>query len=378
MKRGKLLKGLFLASSCLIAMPLLSSCNSFFGGDEGTLIKEIATDVKENGDTEVTITFMDEEREPVVFIIPKGQDGETGENGNGIASVSQKMSEDGNSLIITFTFTDGSEPKIIEVPVVKGQDGTSIKNITTSLDEEGNTVVTVSFEGGMEDVSFTIPKAEKGEPGNGIANIEVTLNEDGSQTITISYTDPNFENTIVTVPAPEKGEDGKGIDFILTSESDTEYILTFYFTDGSSQDVSFAKPTQPATWLSGFSKPETSIGNNGDFYLDKSTLTIYQKVNGEWMLIAELSQDSLTHTVKFDANGGEFSSDTFSTIFEVNHGETFYGNANYIFPKVTREGYTFIGWHTSINQSDPTAGIFTDLTPVLDDMTLYAWWEVVA
>lgn len=375
MKLRKILKPLCVSLALLTCVPL-TSCGSFFEtGDESKMIQEIATEVLENGDTKITITFTEEEKEPLVFVVPKGEDGAQGENGNGIASINQTMSEDGQTLILTITFTDGSEPKVIEVPVINGEDGVSISNITTTQDEQGNTLVTISFNGDIEDVTFTIPAGQKGDTGNGISNVEVITNDDGSQTITISYTDSSMPNTIVTIPAPEKGDPGVGISYIISSESENEYILTFYFTDGSTQEVSFSKPTQPSTWLSGFSEPSSSIGNDGDFYLNKSNLTIYQKVNGTWMLIAQLSSSQDRHTVRFDANGGTFSSDTFSTIFEVTHGETFYGNPNYIFPHVTNGDLKFLGWYTSINQNDPTVGKFTDLTPVYSDMTLYAWWE---
>ena len=385
-------KILTFASACFVAMPL-TACGSFLDmGEEGTSIREISTEELDSGDLKITIFFTDEERDPVSFVIPKGKDGEDGkpgtpgedgkpgengaqgETGNGIQSIEQKFSEDGSRLILTIHFTDGSEPKVIEVPVIKGKDGVSISNVATEKDAQGNTVVTISFEGGLDDVSFIVPKPEKGETGNGIRSVVVQQNEDGSQTLTISYTDAGYEDTVVTIPAPEKGETGAGISYILTSETEDRYVLTFYFTDGRNQSVTFSKPTQPSTWLSGFSSPASDLGSDGDFYLNKSDLTIYQKIGGTWMLIAQLSASSQTHTVRFDANGGTFASNTFSTIFEVTHGDTFYGNPKYIFPVVTYEEKTFLGWYTSVNQNDPTAGKFTDLTPVYSDMILYAWW----
>lgn len=385
-------KILTFVSAFSVAMPL-TACGSFLDmGDEGTSIREISAEPMEDGDMKITIYFTDEDREPVTFVIPKGKDGEQGkpgtpgesgapgengekgETGNGIQSIEQKFSEDGNRLILTIHFTDGSEPKVIEVPVVKGKDGVSISNVATEKDDQGNIMVTISFEGGLEDVSFIVPKPEKGEAGNGIKSVVVEKNPDGSQTLTISYTDADYEDTVVTIPAPEKGETGDGISYILSTETEDEYVLTFYFTDGRNQSVAFSKPKQPSTWLSGFSAPTSAQGSDGDFYLNKSDLTIYQKMNGTWMLIARLSDSRQTHTVRFDANGGTFASNTFSTIFEVTHGETFYGNPKYIFPVVSYEERTFLGWYTSVNQNDPTAGKFTDLTPVYSDMILYAWW----
>ena len=36
---------------------------------------------------------------------------------------------------------------------------------------------------------------------------------------------------------------------------------------------------------------------------------------------------------------------------------------------------TFLGWYTSQDQNDVNASHFTDLTPVMCDITLYAWWS---
>lgn len=372
MKNKHIVKSL-LVSLGLILTPSLTSCSSFFDtNDEATAIKDIVTEVLEDGSTQVTIIFIDEEKEPIVFTIPQGSQGETG---NGIKSIEQEFNEDHTLLILTITFTDEEmEPKVIEVPVINGKDGVSIKNIETTIEENGSTKVTISFDNeGMDPVDFTIPKGEKGETGNGIKEVKVVQNDDGSQTITIKYTDISMSDTVVTIP---KGEKGDGIDYALSREDDEYYYLDFYFTNSQEPtSFKFSKPTQPSTWLSGISDPIEEDGRNGDFYINKSNLKIYQKDNGSWMLIAQLSESKETHTVTFDANGGTFSSDTFSTVFEINHGETFYGNDKCIFPRVTNGTKTFLGWYTSINKNDPTVGKFTDLTPVYSNMTLYAWWS---
>ena len=370
MKNKHIVKSL-LVSLGLILTPSLTSCSSFFDtNDEATAIKDIVTEVLEDGSTQVTIIFIDEEKEPLVFTIPQGSQGETG---NGIKSIEQEFNEDHTVLILTITFTDEEmEPKVIEVPVINGKDGVSIVNIETTIEENGDTKVTISFDNeGMDPVDFTIPK---GETGNGIKSITQDYDDNGNTIVTISYTDTSLSDTKITI---NKGDKGNSIAYIISDETDTEYILKFYFSENleDPEEVRFSKPTQPSTWLSGISDPIDEEGRNGDFYINKSNLKIYQKDNGSWMLIAQLSESKETHTVTFDANGGTFSSDTFSTVFEINHGETFYGNDKCIFPRVTNGTKTFLGWYTSINKNDPTVGKFTDLTPVYSDMTLYAWWS---
>ncbi|MDY6003124.1 MAG: hypothetical protein SPJ49_02210, partial [Bacilli bacterium] len=65
----------------------LTSCsNGFFSSEEEqqiNSIKEIKTEVDENGDTVVTIYYTDETIEPVSFVVPKGEEGQTGQQGVG-------------------------------------------------------------------------------------------------------------------------------------------------------------------------------------------------------------------------------------------------------------------------------------------------------
>ena len=53
-------------------------------------------------------------------------------------------------------------------------------------------------------------------------------------------------------------------------------------------------------------------------------------------------------------------------------------NGNVTLPIPVRPGYTFGGWyHRAIPENgkpDATMGLFTDLTPVFSDLTLYAYW----
>ena len=75
MKKGTIAKTL-----AVLATLSLSSCsNPFFGGNEEFMITDIATRVDAaTGDTIVTITFSDEEKEPLVLTIPQGVSGKDG------------------------------------------------------------------------------------------------------------------------------------------------------------------------------------------------------------------------------------------------------------------------------------------------------------
>ena len=377
MKLKKLLTGILVSTGIFMTVPL-SSCSSFFNsGDEGTMIKEIKTKDLEDGNIEITITFIDEEKEPVVFVVKQGNNGAQGEEGNGIKSISQEVSEDGKTITLVISYTDETkEPTRVDVPIINGKDGVSIKEIVSGKQENGDTLVTIKFEQErIPEASFIIPKGEQGKEGNGSKDVIVNENtDDGSQEIIISYTDVNKSDTIVTIPAPKEGN---GISFITSEEDDENnlYILNISYTDGSTSRVSFNKPSIPSTWLSGNYEPDDASGRNGDFYFDKINLRIYQKISGTWTYIAQLANAKEKRMLTFDPNGGVFTSDSLTSI-EVLDGSNLYGKN--LIPRVTREGYVFIGWYTSINQLDPTAGKFTDLTPVTSDMTLYAWWEEIS
>ena len=374
MKLKKLLKTLCLSSTLLLSAVSFSSCSAFFDTEEGSTIKEILTEITPEGDTKITIVYLDEEMEPVEFIVQKGDDGIVG---NGIETITQAPSSDGNSIILTITFTDGSEPKLIEVPVINGKDGVSISGIETVTNLDGSQTVTIKFEeDALEPVVLNIPAPIKGDTGNGIASLEVITNEDKSQTITITYTDTTMEPTVVTVPAPEKGDPGRGILYMTATEKDNQYVLTVYYSDGTMDELKFTKPTEPNTWHAGYQNPnDISIGRSGDFYLDKTTMIVYQKNGNKWVQIACLSESKETHTVTFNANGGIFGSEVISPDYEITHGYSFYSTPGLDMPSIFREDYTFLGWYTSPNMANVNSGQFTDLTPVLCDMTLYAWWE---
>ena len=104
------MKKLFQKGILLLTSFFLTSCsNPFFGGGEGSSISEV-THVYDDksGNTIVTIRFVDEDLEPVTFVIPRGI---TGQDGNGIRNIKAEPSMDNKSITLTISFTDPDNSK---------------------------------------------------------------------------------------------------------------------------------------------------------------------------------------------------------------------------------------------------------------------------
>ena len=54
----------------------------------------------EEGDLVITITFVDDVRDPISFTVPQGSPG------NGIENITQTPSQDGSKVIVRITYTD--------------------------------------------------------------------------------------------------------------------------------------------------------------------------------------------------------------------------------------------------------------------------------
>lgn len=335
----------------IIILPIilfLTSCSAFVGGDDGKLIDTITTNLNSNGDTTVTITFTDGS-DDVTFTIPKAEQGESGLNGLGISSIEEV---DGNLLI---TFTDDSTT---EIPI-NIEEITDIKSVYN--DETKETIITISTN--KQDYNYTIKDA--------VGISEVTSSTDGATgniLITITLTDGRTQE--VMIPKGETGEAGKGIESIVKDETASEYNLVISYTDGTSEVISFTKP-QATSWYSGSGAPNDPA-LDGDFYFDYANFIFYQFNGNEykWELVANLGLTGETCTVNFNAvtNGGQIVSG--NSIIQCKRGDYI---ALGSIPQAFKEGYTFIGWYTDPNaNNNPNAQKFTDLTPVMANLTLYA------
>ena len=154
-------------------------------------------------------------------------------------------------------------------------------------------------------------------------------------------------------------------------QSNGEWELQIYYTNGNSDTLSFAAPN---TWLSGNGAPNAETGIPGDFYFDIENLVRYQKKASGWSVLVDFN-DSLTrkYNVEFKTNGGQFASSTFTGTTTIERGHCFYADGRQV-PLVVRQGFIFDGWYTTKNPDPTIHGRFTDLTNVYSDRTLYANW----
>ncbi len=358
-----------------LSISFLSSCSFFNTGEKGYLIKSIEAEECDDGSTKVTITYDDEEQEPVIFYVPKGEKGIDGETGNGIAAITNKgTDESGSKTIMEITYTDTTmEPTLFEVP-----NGVSVKSMESEYDERtGLVTVTIYLTNGKY-LEFKLPRGKDGDEGNGIIGYSVVTNEDKSVDITFdfTYTSP----LTVHIPAPQKGDDGRGITSMVSKETEDKYIIEVNYTDGTSETLEFTRPADPATWLKGQGAPDNSLGKNGDFYFDTYGLKIYSKSNGRWSLVQAFSDYyELEHEITFDLNvrdgSARFTESNLPDSYYIDRG-SYFAASGYSIPIPIRDGYEFAGWFTARNPG-PTNGAFTDLTPVFSDLTLYAKWIVL-
>ena len=363
----KIFKGLLL-SFLLISSASLTSCFGF--GEEALQINTITTVTLENGDIQVIITYTDEDVKPTTFVVPKGTAGEDGKDGNGIKEITYSQSEDKQNTIVNIAFTQqGVNPVDVIVP-----NGVSVTGIDQSFDEETQmTTLIVNFSDGTKSDPILIPKGEKGEDGISVLGIEKKVNRDLSVTLTFMLS--SGEETIVTIPAPEKGEDGRGIKEIISIPNGDKYVMTIVFDDDTTQELEFARPNR---WFSESSEPTRNDGIDGDLWYDTAHQIIYIKQNGRWIVTMNFNDVvDYTYTIKFELNDNNENPANMpiGTLieYEIDVDSNFY-SSGYTIPVPTREGYEFAGWYTVKVPNKLINGMFTDLTPVISDMTLYASW----
>ena len=356
MKRTSKLLTLSLLSLSCLALPL-TACDSFTGGD-GYAIASIITNKNNEGDTVVVISFEDDAADPVTFIIPAGDDGV------GIANIDATVSN--NSLSIVISYTDPNKPlTMINVPL---QPGRGISEVQVDHNISGDVVITFFYTDGTSSGEIVIPK---GHDGVGIAN--VTTEQSGDEiTFTITYSDDSIEPTIFTL---SNGLSIAGVEYSSTLSDDENIVLVVTYSDGTMEAISFPRPTS-TRWFTGTTLPNDSIGNIGDFYLDKVTGNVYQKSeNGTWEYIFCMkgSGSAVSYDVTFNLNGGHWANgSTNDKSYLVDYAN--YVNLNGVgIPE--KEGFNFDGWWTSPDASNPNSGHLTDLTPIFKDMVLYARWS---
>lgn len=352
MKLKKLVKMTGLA----LLIPAFVSC-SLFKGDETEIrsIDNITYAEDETGEfILVTVHYTDETEDS--FEVPKGK---AGEDGASIESIESITDRETGETTITITYTNG---EIDEITFTTR----SIKTIHQEVVDD-HLELTIEYTDGTFSDTFTIYNGIDGEPGVGVNYItEPEIQDDGSVKFTVVLT--NGTQTEITIP---KGEKGTGIDHMESGTTESEYYLSIYFTDGTSQTFFFDIPSQ---WHNVQEKPTPSEYDVGDYAFDIIHHKIYYKdSDGTWVLVADFDTNDTLYGITFDLNATDATFATGKAYYELYNGQTFY-STHYELPIATRPNYTFGGWSTS-KTPNPTNGLFTDLTPVMSDMVLYAIWN---
>lgn len=362
---------------CFIFMVfgMFTGCSGFVVEDESLIITSITSQVLDDGRTMVVITYADEDIAPAIFYIPQGEEGIQGEEGNGIKEITYEIDEKTGTIFVTINFTDDSmDPVTYEL-----RNGVSITSVEQIIDEEtGQVSFIVKYSDGTQSDPIIVPEGKKGEDGKdgiGIMGYYHTNNEDGSITLTFVFTDGNIYTC--DIPKGEKGENGRGIVAIIGYEDDEKYYLIISYSDETQDIIPFDKPQKPNTWLTGTGKPGSSLGNDGDFYFDVERKDIYSKINGEWIKVVDFEDDETKYTLEFNFNCDDAyypEGYGYEKYYTIKAGANF-ASTKTLVPIPLRDGYIFEGWYTTPN---PTVvnGMFTDLTPVMNDIVLYAKWSV--
>lgn len=356
-----------LSALLLLSTLFLSGCGGFFVEEQSALqIASIESVLMEDGQTKITITYTDEFKEPYVFYLPKGAEGAAGTDGNGIRTIEYQHDAVNRQTAVRILYTDTTmEPTVFAVP-----DGLSVTGIQEGTDAVTGKpyVVFVYSDGTLSDQIF-LPE---GKQGIGIQSLTHTPNEDKSVSIDVVL--DNGKKTSFLVPAPETGN---GIADIVAGENGDEYVLTVNYTNGESAELRFPRPADPNEWFTGSEDPSPYLGEDGDYFFDLQHRTIWARQNGAWKMIIDFKTEETTHTVSFDLNDAPSYDAKMNegalSIYTVSHGSYFYADA-YNIPIPTRPGYTFGGWYTKKSVDTRVMSPFTDLTAVLSDLTLYAYW----
>lgn len=362
----KTIKYLFSFMICCCFIFILTGCGSFTDAEESKVIASIER-VVEDGIVKLVIYYENEEIEPDTFVLPVGDDG------TGIKAITTSEKEDGSGKILKIYFTDETmEPVVFEL-----KNGKSILGIESSIDEEtGENYMWIKYDDGTNSEKFLLPK---GKDGVGFTGYDVETHEDGSITYLFHFSQ-DTPDVVVEIPAPKEGN---GIKSIVSAEDDVDYILIINYTNHESEELRFKKPTSPGKWLSGSSIPESDEGDNGDYFFDTFHKIIYTKEYGTWIQVVSFDDEQEIYQIKFDLNdtldGGVSAKmpEGSRLSYMVRRNTYFYNNGYGDIPIPTREGYQFKGWYRS-KVPNVTFSPFTDFTPILSDLELFAIWEKIS
>ena len=347
--------------SILLSMGFLTSCGMSVDSIEIESINAVLNE--ETGVTTVTIRYLDDIEEPLVFEIPAGQQGIDGLQGVGISEIKEKLDENGARIGITIYYTDEEK----EPTFISFKDGVSIKDVQSEIQEDGSIKLTF-----LDDNNNVVGEPVFVPSGTEITDIKSNTLQDGSIEIEVHYS-----NGIE--PIKFKLDAARGVSDISAELKDNKYVVKFTYTDGTTSDISFDRPT---AWLSGIGSPNPASGIDGDFYFDTVNSIIWQKVEGAWTKLADLKPESVEYTVTFNVQPDFRFPPGAKKEYTFKSGECFATKKpnpiSVPIPIHSNSDYEFVGWYTVDDPEMLTVnhGKFTNLTPVTGNLTLYAHWKV--
>ena len=347
----------------LLVSMLLSGCGGSFFEEETLQIIGIEREDLPNGNFNLVIKYKDDVKEPDRFEIEKGDEGQ---EGVGILRIDYKNDPQTNKTIAMVSLSNGTKQNI-EI-----ENGVSVTGIDSDIDETtGAPYIVFLYSNGDQSPKYFLPRGEKG---NGIKKYEVTTNDDKSVNILFEFDEGDPLD--ILIPAPQEGN---GIESMAAGVSGDFYTITVNYTHKESEKLEFPRPADPNAWISDARMPEPGEGKVGDYFFDTAHAVIYLKSESGWDFVVSLKAQEAELTLKFNLNDeGDAQMSGFKPSYKIKYNSYFSSNGYGDIPVPTRAGYTFMGWYTKPykNYEDipATMAPFTDLTPVLSDMTLYAIW----
>ena len=132
-------------------------------------------------------------------------------------------------------------------------------------------------------------------------------------------------------------------------------------------------------WYSGNGTPASALGKTGDYYLDFTDGSVYEKTASGWTKRGELKSEASeggSSSVSEAPEGGSGLRQTVTIVFDEGNGkryeQTIIKGESMDLPIPVREGYVFLGWFygTGVN-----VGQANDLTSFSRDTTLTVKWR---
>ena len=228
---------------------------------------------------------------------PEGEQGQRGEQGNGISDVVLNA-----DYTLTLTFDNGSSYTTTSIRGETGATGASGNGISGVVMNPDYSM-TFTFDDGA---TYTTPPirgatgaqgepGQKGDTGNGIKS--VVLNSDYTLTITFTddtvYTTPPIRGE--TGPTGATGSPGVGIENVVLN---SDYTLTLTFTDGTTYTTTSIRGATGATGPQGPAgySPAASVSKSGA----TATITITDQTGTTTAQISDGADYVLTNQDKAD------------------------------------------------------------------------------